>query len=119
MFGVPYPSCGISGLLEKAGGIVDTLDKESSVAEFDVLQGVIDEGNEDEQTKRGAELRKPTDFFDKHDPDREYGGMQMVCGEGGNAAVWTTPEGAKSMLSESTQVQIGRASRGWRGRTRS
>ena len=65
MFGVPYPSSGISGLLEKAGGMVNTLDKESSVAEFDVLQGVIDEGNEDEQTKRGAELRKLTDFFDK------------------------------------------------------
>ena len=32
MFGVPYPSSGISRLLEKAGGMVDKLDKESSVA---------------------------------------------------------------------------------------
>ena len=107
MFGVPYPSSGITGLLEKAGGMVDTLEKESSVTDFDVLQGLIDDRNGDKQTKRGAELRKVTDFFDRHDPDREYGVMQRVCGEDGNA-VWTTPEGAKAMQSESesTQAQI-------------
>jgi len=45
------------GVVGEGGRRHNTLDKESSVAEFDVLQGVIDYGNEDKQTKRGAELR--------------------------------------------------------------
>jgi len=73
MIGVPYPSSGVSAVLSKAGSLVDSLDKESTVAEFDVLQGVIDE---EVEKKRGAELRKLTDFFEKYDVDREYDGMQ-------------------------------------------
>ena len=92
--------------------MIDSLDKESSVAEFDMLQSIVDdtvgmESNEEaeKQVKRGAELRKLTDFFDEQDPDRNYGAIQRVCGTDGSA-LWTTVEGALMLQKMGTEWQI-------------
>ena len=48
----------------------------------------VKEGNEDEETTRGASLRELQRFFKEHDKDEGYAGLRRIADEDGTA-VWT------------------------------
>ena len=48
----------------------------------------VKEGNEEEETTRGASLRELQRFFKEHDKDEGYAGLRRIADEDGTA-VWT------------------------------
>ena len=48
----------------------------------------VKEGNEEEETTRGASLRELQRFFKEHDKDEGYAGLRRIADKDGTA-VWT------------------------------
>ena len=94
MFGVPIPSVP-TAWQEKANSAVGSLDKKSSVDEFDVLQDMVDSQNQtkpegtDKKAVRGAALREFERFLAKNDPDNTFCGLNRVVTADGQAC-WTS-----------------------------
>ncbi|GMH88159.1 hypothetical protein TrST_g3948, partial [Triparma strigata] len=119
MFGVPTVP---QTLVNMANDTIKSMDQESTVAEFGVVQNVLDKalegkGGKDEKSagksdpKRGAELREFKKFLEKHDPGQTYAGLARICqqvpGPNGSTkavAIWTTNEGKTAI--EHEQVAI-------------
>jgi hypothetical protein len=93
MFGVPIPSVP-DAWKEMANNAVGSLDKKSSVDEFDVLQETIDSETEtkaegkDKQAVRGAALREFERFLTKEDPENTFCGLNRIVTADGKAC-WT------------------------------
>jgi hypothetical protein len=94
MFGAPIPNIP-EAWHKKASDAVESLDKKSSVEEFDVLQQSLDAGvggaANDGSTKqdiRGAALREYEHFLDKHDPHHTFAGLNRAVTSEGQAC-WT------------------------------
>jgi hypothetical protein len=62
--------------------------QESSVERFGAVHAKVKEGNEGEETTRGASLRELQRFFEVHDKDEGYAGLRRIADEDGTA-VWT------------------------------
>ena len=62
--------------------------QESSVEKFGAVHTKAKEGQNEEETTRGASLRELQRFFKKHDKDEGYASLRRVADEDGTA-VWT------------------------------
>ena len=62
--------------------------QESSVEKFGAVHTKVKEGNEEQETTRGASLRELQRFFKEHDKDEGYAGLRRIADEDGTA-VWT------------------------------
>jgi hypothetical protein len=62
--------------------------QESSVEKFGAVHAKVKEGNEEDETTRGASLRELQRFFKEHDKDEGYAGLRRIADEDGTA-VWT------------------------------
>ena len=62
--------------------------QESSVERFGAVHAKVKEGNEEDETTRGASLRELQRFFKEHDKDEGYAGLRRIADEDGTA-VWT------------------------------
>ena len=62
--------------------------QESSVEKFGAVHAKVKEGNEEDETTRGASLRELQRFFKEHDTDEGYAGLRRIADEDGTA-VWT------------------------------
>jgi len=83
------------GLMEKATKFVDGLDKESNVADYDVVQGEVErQGEGSSGAKRGGELREYEKFLMEHDPEGAFANLMRVCDRGSGRAIWVTKESA-------------------------
>jgi len=83
------------GLMEKATKFVDGLDKESTVANYDAMQGEVDrQGGEFLGAKKGGELREYEKFLTEYDPKGAYANLMRVCDQGTGRAIWVTKESA-------------------------
>ncbi|GMH74193.1 hypothetical protein TrRE_jg7728, partial [Triparma retinervis] len=83
------------GLMEKATKFVDGLDKESNVADYDVVQGEVErQGEGSSGAKRGGELREYENFLMEHDPEGAFANLIRVCDQGSGRAIWVTKESA-------------------------
>jgi len=84
--------------MEKATKFVDGLDKESTVAGDDVVQGERDrQGGGTAGTKRGGELREFVKFLIDHDPESTFANMTRVCDKDTGRAIWVTQESAEEI----------------------
>ena len=98
MLGYPVPHVP-SSLTKMANNAINAADQPSSVAEFSVVQEVVDgaSAGDGKQSgpKRGNALRQFMKFLEKHDPEKDYAGLARVCQEkdGDAIAIWTTEEG--------------------------
>jgi len=80
---------------------VGSLDQKSSVAEFDMLQGVAgkvgqEAGEEEKKKVRGQAIRELANFFAKEDKDNYFCGLMRVAAMDG-ACCWCTQESADEM----------------------
>jgi hypothetical protein len=83
------------GLMEKATKFVDGLDKDSNVADYDVVQGEVErQGEGSSGAKRGGELREYEKFLMEHDPEGAFANLVRVCDQGSGRAIWVTKESA-------------------------
>ena len=62
--------------------------QESSVEKFGAVHAKVKEGNEEDETTRGASLRELQRFFKEHDKNEAYAGLRRIADEDGTA-VWT------------------------------
>ena len=62
--------------------------QESSVEKFGAVHAKVQEGNNEQETSRGASLRELQRFFKDHDKDNGYAGLRRIADEDGTA-VWT------------------------------
>jgi hypothetical protein len=86
------------GLMEKATKFVDGLDKESNVADYDVVQGEVErQGGGSSGAKRGGELREYAKFLREHDPEGTFANLMRVCDKGTGRAIWVTKESAEKI----------------------
>ena len=65
-----------------------TAAQESSVEKFGTVHAKVQEGDNEQETTRGASLRELQRFFEEHDKDKGYAGLRRVADEDGTA-VWT------------------------------
>ena len=86
------------GLMEKATKFVEGLDKDSNVADYDVVQGEVErQGGGSSGAKRGPELREYVKFLREHDPDGTYAKLMRVCDKDTGRAIWVTKESAEKI----------------------
>ena len=62
--------------------------QESSVEKFGAVNAKVQEGDNEQETTRGASLRELQRFFKEHDKDKGYAGLRRIADEDGTA-VWT------------------------------
>ena len=62
--------------------------QESSVEKFGAVHAKVQEGENEQETTRGASLRELQRFFEEHDKDEGYAGLRRIADEDGTA-VWT------------------------------
>ena len=62
--------------------------QESSVEKFGAVHAKVQEGDNEQETTRGASLRELQRFFKEHDKDKGYAGLRRIADEDGTA-VWT------------------------------
>ena len=62
--------------------------QESSVEKFGAVHAKVQEGDNEQETTRGASLRELQRFFEEHDKDEGYAGLRRIADEDGTA-VWT------------------------------
>ena len=62
--------------------------QESSVEKFGAVHAKVQEGDNEQETTRGASLRELQRFFNEHDKDKGYAGLRRIADEDGTA-VWT------------------------------
>jgi hypothetical protein len=62
--------------------------QESSVEKFGAVHTKVQEGDNEQETTRGASLRELERFFKEHDKDEGYAGLRRIADEDGTA-VWT------------------------------
>ena len=62
--------------------------QESSVEKFGAVHAKVQEGNEEQETARGASLRELQRFLEKEDSSKDYAGLHRIADEDGTA-VWT------------------------------
>ena len=62
--------------------------QESSVEKFGAVHAKVQEGDNEQETTRGASLRELQRFFKEHDEDKGYAGLRRIADEDGTA-VWT------------------------------
>ena len=62
--------------------------QESSVETFGAVHAKVQEGNNAQETARGASLRELQRFFEKEDSSKGYAGLRRIADEDGTA-VWT------------------------------
>ena len=62
--------------------------QESSVEKFGAVHAKVQEGDDKQETTRGASLRELQHFFKEHDKDKGYAGLRRIADEDGTA-VWT------------------------------
>ena len=62
--------------------------QESSVEKFGAVHAKVQEGDNEQETTRGASLRELQRFFEEHDKDKGYAGLRRIADEDGTA-VWT------------------------------
>ena len=62
--------------------------QESSVEKFGAVHAKVQEGDNTDETTRGASLRELQRFFKEHDKDEGYAGLRRIADEDGTA-VWT------------------------------
>ena len=62
--------------------------QESSVEKFGAVHAKVQEGDNEQETTRGASLRELQRFFNEHDKDKGYAGLRRIANEDGTA-VWT------------------------------
>ena len=62
--------------------------QESSVESFGAVHAKVQEGDNEQETARGASLRELQRFFKEHDGDKGYAGLRRIADEDGTA-VWT------------------------------
>ena len=62
--------------------------QESSVEKFGAVHAKVQEGDNKQETTRGASLRELQHFFEKEDSSKGYAGLHRVADEDGTA-VWT------------------------------
>ena len=62
--------------------------QESSVEKFGAVHTKVKEGDNEQETTRGASLRELQRFFKEHDKDEGYAGLRRIADEDGTA-VWT------------------------------
>ena len=62
--------------------------QESSVEKFGAVHAKVQEGDNEQETTRGASLRELQHFFEKYDKGKGYAGLRRVADEDGTA-VWT------------------------------
>jgi hypothetical protein len=111
-FGYPLPSLG-QEYVEMAKSAIGDLSKESSVAEFDVLQNQVTKVTEekdgqtqeqsnvntekqDPESIRGAALREFQRWLEEQDKQNKFCDLQRVLTSEGKSC-WTTEENAKKM----------------------
>jgi hypothetical protein len=113
-FGYPLPSLG-QEYVDLAKSAIGELSKESSVAEYAVLQnhlnnvtqkekeegqtqeqGNTNAGKQDPETMRGAALREFENWLTKNDSQRAFCNLQRVLTSEGKSC-WTTKENADNM----------------------
>ncbi len=92
MFGCPLPN-----IPEDASkGAQESIKKESSVEEFDVVHEQVKGGNEEKKSVRGASLREFVDFMKENDPGLKenksgnFAGLQRIGDPEEGTALWTT-----------------------------
>jgi len=92
MFGIPAPKVP-KNIMDKAKAGIEMLDKESSIAEFDLMQeglsGAAGGGTVDKKSLRGKALKEFQAFLIKHDPISEFAGLCKVCAPDGSL-MWCT-----------------------------
>ena len=104
LLGYPLPSIP-QEYMDTAKKAVGSLSKESSVAEFDVLQQRLDGLKSDTSDKlpqemtRGSSLREFFRFLRENDSNCTFSGLQRVLTPEG-ACCWTTENGAAEMAEE-------------------
>jgi hypothetical protein len=99
------------GLMEKATKFVDGLDKESNVADYDVLQGEVErQGDGSSGAKRGGELREYEKFLMEHDPKGAFANMMRICNKDTGKAIWVTKESVKKIEGKAGGEAGGRSS---------
>ncbi|GMI49098.1 hypothetical protein TrCOL_g7427 [Triparma columacea] len=95
--------------MEKATKFVDGLDKESNVADYDVVQGEVErQGGGSSGAKRGGELREYEKFLIEHDPKGAFANLMRVCDKDTGRAIWVTKESAEKI--EDTSIGARRRS---------
>ena len=62
--------------------------QESSVEAFGAVHAKVQEGDNKQETTRGASLRELQHFFEKEDSSKRYAGLRRIGDEDGTA-VWT------------------------------
>ena len=62
--------------------------QESSVEKFGAVHAKVQEGDNEQETTRGASLRELQRFFEKEDSSKGYAGLRRIADEDGTA-VWT------------------------------
>jgi len=62
--------------------------QESSVEKFGAVHTKVKEGDNEQETTRGASLRELQRFFKEHDKDEGYAGLRRIADDDGTA-VWT------------------------------
>ena len=63
--------------------------QESSVEKFGAVHAKVQEGNNEQETTRGASLRELLHFFEKYDKDKGYAGLRRIADHEDGTAVWT------------------------------
>ena len=85
MLGAPCPKLPAEmGVFQK----MKECTKESTVAQYDVLQGCMEGGKEEVKVVRGHDLRKLGEFLHKEDADKTYAGLRRMCNADG-CVLWT------------------------------
>jgi hypothetical protein len=99
------------GLMEKATKFVEGLDKESNVADYDVVQGEVErQGGGSSGAKRGGELREYEKFLMEHDPKGAFANMMRICNKDTGKAIWVTKESVKKIEGKAGGEAGGRSS---------
>ena len=100
MFGVPTPKIPPQ-LLNKASKTLTTMDKKSTIAEFELMQKSLNScGGEEEGGKknlRGKSLKELEGFFLLHDHDSDFGGLRKNVAPDG-ALMWCSESEGKLLL---------------------
>ena len=114
MCGFPVPQVP-SSLSKMAKKSIKNADQDSSVAEFSVVQEVVDSATGEDSDgkgkssgpKRGGALREFMKFLDEHDPEKNYAGLARICQEQKQpdgsikpVAIWTTDDGKTKLEHE-------------------
>jgi len=99
MFGFPAPKVP-KNIMDKANAGIEMLDKESSIAEFDMMQeglsGAAGGGTVDKKSLRGKAQKEFQAFLIKHDPESEFAGLSKACAPDGSL-MWCTEEEVKEL----------------------